>query len=204
MSHGDLFEGDHAPVNLLPRDGEAYYLGRMLSEQEATLILECCVDELSWAHDRLVLFGKTIVTQRKVAWYGDASINYTYSGQTRTAQPWPEHLWRLKTRVEQECGERFNSCLANLYHSGEEGMGWHSDDEKELAPNGVIASLTLGGERRFSFKHKQDKERVSLELEHGSLLIMQGATQTHWWHSLPKTRKSREVRVNLTFRQMRC
>ncbi|WP_447928540.1 alpha-ketoglutarate-dependent dioxygenase AlkB family protein [Vreelandella sp. EE27] len=201
MKRNELFSAAE-PANLLPRDGEAFYQGQVLSEAEATLYLARCVEELDWAQERLVMFGREIVTKRKVAWYADAPTAYTYSGQTKAARPWPALLLALKAQVEAESGAHFNSCLCNLYHSGDEGMGWHSDDEKELAPEGVIASLTLGGQRRFSFKHKASKERVSLALEHGSLLIMQGTTQTHWWHSLPKTKKSQEMRVNLTFRQM--
>ncbi|WNL41192.1 alpha-ketoglutarate-dependent dioxygenase AlkB [Halomonas sp. PAMB 3264] len=192
------------PANLLPHDGEAFYLGPVLTEREASAYFTRCVLELDWAHERVVMFGRDITTRRKVAWYADAPATYTYSGQTKRARVWPALLQALKERVERASGARFDSCLCNLYHSGEEGMGWHSDDERELAEQGIIASLTLGGERRFSFKHKASGERVSLLLEHGSLLIMQGATQTHWWHSLPKTKKCMDARVNLTFRQLRA
>ncbi|MFG6668024.1 alpha-ketoglutarate-dependent dioxygenase AlkB family protein [Halomonas sp. HNIBRBA4712] len=203
MNQTPLFDDFANPANLLPFDGEAFYIKRVLERDDAARYLGRCLEELGWAHERVTMFGREIVTRRKVAWYADTPATYTYSGQTKQARAWPALLSDLKERVESACGARFDSCLCNLYHGGDEGMGWHSDDERELAPDGVIASLSLGGERRFSFKHKGSGERVSLLLDHGSLLVMQGATQTHWWHSLPKTRKRVAPRVNLTFRQLR-
>lgn len=108
----------------------------------------------------------------------------------------------LKSIVERIAGKRFNSCLLNLYHTGEEGMAWHGDDEKTLEPDGAIASLSLGAERKFSFRHRKTRETVSIRLEAGSLLVMHGATQTYWMHALPKTKKVMAPRVNLTFRTM--
>ena len=115
---------------------------------------------------------------------------------------WTPELLELKAIVESICGRTFNSCLLNLYHTGEEGMAWHSDDEKTLEPDGAIASLSLGAERKFSFRHRKTRETISLQLEPGSLLVMHGATQTHWMHALPKTKKVMVPRVNLTFRTM--
>jgi alkylated DNA repair dioxygenase AlkB len=109
---------------------------------------------------------------------------------------------QLKALVEEQTGEQFNSCLLNLYHNGNEGMTWHSDGEKELKKNGAIASLSFGAERKFSFKHKVTKQTVSVMLEHGSLLVMKGTTQTFWLHRLPPTTKVNTPRVNLTFRYM--
>ncbi|MGC1927444.1 MAG: alpha-ketoglutarate-dependent dioxygenase AlkB [Candidatus Nitrosopolaris sp.] len=106
--------------------------------------------------------------------------------------------------VEKLTETKFNSCLLNLYHNGSEGIAWHSDDEKSLEKNSTIASLSLGAERKFSFKHKQTKQTISLVLEHGSLLIMEDATQTYWLHSLPKSKKITGPRINLTFRTMAC
>ena len=148
------------------------------------------------------MFGKHIVTKRKVAWYGDASYSYTYSKKTKQALAWTDELKALKYLVEHKTETKFNSCLLNLYHSGDEGMSWHSDDEKDLEENSAIASLSLGAERKFSFRHKQSKETVALMLEHGSLLVMKDITQTHWHHQLPKTKKVTQPRSNLTFRSM--
>ncbi|WP_081137606.1 alpha-ketoglutarate-dependent dioxygenase AlkB [Halomonas sp. BC2] len=200
----DLFEnGDMKVINLLPQDGAAYYHGKILDAFTADMYLSRCVGELSWEHDRAFIYGKEIVTKRKIAWYADKPVSYTYSGYTKRALVWPDFLRELKKVVETHCGEGFNSCLGNFYSSGEEGMSWHSDAEKDLIENGAIGALTLGGERKFSFKNKQTRESVSLTLEHGSLLIMQGTTQQNWLHSLPKTKKDIEPRVSLTFRQMR-
>jgi alkylated DNA repair dioxygenase AlkB len=125
---------------------------------------------------------------------------YTYSNATKQALTWTKELSDLKRLVEQITEARFNSCLLNLYHNGNEGMAWHSDDEESLGMNTTIASLSFGAERKFSFKHKQTKQMVSLVLEHGSLLIMKDATQTNWLHSLPKSKKIIRPRINLTFR----
>ena len=132
--------------------------------------------------------------------YGDADYEYTYSKTTKRALPWTIELLELKSIAEEITGEKFNSCLLNLYHNGNEGMTWHSDAEKDLKKNGAICSLSLGAERKFVFKHKQTKETVSLVLEHGSLLIMKDTTQTNWLHSLPTTKLINKPRINLTFR----
>ncbi|MEA2119419.1 alpha-ketoglutarate-dependent dioxygenase AlkB family protein [Halovibrio sp. HP20-50] len=204
MTYADLFENDDMKlINVLPRDGEVYYYGSILDAAVADLYLDQCVDRLSWENDRAFIYGKEIVTKRKVAWYADQPVSYKYSGYTKTALVWPDFLGDIKQQVELRCAEAFNSCLCNFYSAGDEGMSWHSDGEKELVENGVIGALTLGGERKFSFKHKQSGESISLSLAHGSLLIMKGTTQKNWLHSLPKTKKKIEPRVSLTFRQMR-
>jgi alkylated DNA repair dioxygenase AlkB len=125
---------------------------------------------------------------------------YTYSSTTKRALAWTTELSELKQIIEGYAGTKFNSCLLNLYHNGNEGMGWHSDDEKPLGKNNTIASLSFGAERKFSFKHKQTKQTVSVVLEHGSLLVMKGATQSNWLHSLPKSKNITQPRINLTFR----
>jgi alkylated DNA repair dioxygenase AlkB len=158
------------------------------------------LNKIDWQNDEAMIFGKKIITKRKVAWYGEKPFEYTYSKVTKLALYWTEELLELKTIIEQRTGESFNSCLMNLYHSGDEGMGWHSDGEKDLKKNGAIASLSLGAERKFAFKHKQTKEKVQLLLENGSLLVMKGETQNHWLHRLPPTQKINSPRVILTFR----
>jgi len=149
-----------------------------------------------------VIFGRHIVTKRKIAWYGDAEYAYTYSNTTKQALLWTDELMKLKQLVEGITGTKFNSCLLNLYHDGDEGMSWHSDDEKSLGRNTTIASLSFGAERKFAFKHKVTKQRVTIVLDSGSLLVMKGTTQTNWLHSLPKTTKVTRPRINLTFRTM--
>ncbi|HSN59607.1 MAG TPA: alpha-ketoglutarate-dependent dioxygenase AlkB, partial [Ferruginibacter sp.] len=160
------------------------------------------MNNIEWKNDEAVILGKLIITKRKVAWYGDKDFAYHYSKITKHALPWINELLTLKNIVEEHSGEKFNSCLLNLYHNGDEGMAWHSDAEKDLKKNGAIASLTFGAERKFSFKHKQTKENISIKLEHGSLLIMKDATQTHWLHRLPPTKLVTKPRINLTFRSI--
>jgi alkylated DNA repair dioxygenase AlkB len=159
---------------------------------------------IEWKNDEAIIYGKRIITKRKVAWYGDQAFEYTYSNTTKCALPWTNELLQLKTLVEKTTGEQFNSCLLNLYHDGSEGMAWHSDGEKDLKKNGAIGSLSFGAERKFLFKHKASKNNVSLVLEHGSLLVMQGCTQRYWQHRLPPTIKVTQARINLTFRSIVC
>ena len=192
-------EVDHTK-NLLPHDGTVHYFGKILNEEDAIHFLNVLLNKIKWKNDEAIIFGKKIITKRKVAWYGEKPFQYTYSKTTKQALPWTTELLELKSKVEQESGETFNSCLLNLYHDGSEGMAWHSDGEKDLKKNGAIASVSFGSERKFAFKHKETKEKVELLLEHGSLLIMKDATQTHWLHRLPPTTKSKTPRVNLTFR----
>ena len=186
--------------NLLPKDGIVNYYGKLVLQEKAGHYFNILLNTIAWKNDETIIFGKHIITKREVAWYGDSVFEYTYSNTTKKALPWTTELLELKDMVEQKTGETFNSCLLNLYHSGNEGMAWHSDAEKDLKKNGAIASLSFGAERKFAFKHKQTKETVSLTLEHGSLLIMTGTTQSYWLHRLPPTKKIFAPRVNLTFR----
>lgn len=195
----DLFGYDPS-ANLLPCDGMVNYYGPIFDLTEAQRYLEALLSSTRWEHDEVVIFGKRIVTTRQVAWYGDSRYSYTYSGTTKQARVWTADLRDLKARVEKTSGETFNSCLLNLYRHGDEGMSWHSDDERTLARDAAIASVSFGAERKFAFKHKHTKQTVSLTLQEGSLLVMKDATQTHWLHSLPKTKTIKEPRINLTFR----
>lgn len=191
------------PANLLPMDGTAYYYGHLLSQEAADSALHDLMTGIPWRNDEMMMFGKHVVTARKVAWFGDRAYDYMYSGIVHTSHIWTPELLALRESVEQVTGHVFNSCLLNLYNHGGEGLGWHSDDEKELGENSVIASLSLGAERRFLFQHKQTGQRVEVLLEHGSLLLMSGTTQQHWLHSVPKMAKVKEPRINLTFRQIK-
>lgn len=196
----DLFSNNDQPENLLPYDGTVIYYGPVVPHNEANGYLDYLLNEIVWENDKAIIYGKLIITKRKAAWYGDGPFEYTYSKTTKTALPWTPQLLELKTIAEKVTGETYNSCLLNLYHDGSEGMAWHSDAEKDLIKNGAIASLSFGAERKFSFKHRQSKETVSVILEHGSCLIMKGTTQTYWQHSIPKSMKITKPRVNLTFR----
>ena len=168
--------------------------------EQAEYYFDLLLSKIEWKNDEARIFGKHFIIKRKVAWYGDHDYTYTYSNATKQALPWTKELLELKSLTEKTTGTIFNSCLLNLYHNGDEGMTWHSDDEKSLGNNTVIASLSLGAERKFSFKHKATKQTISIVLENGSLVVMKGTTQTHWWHCLPKTKKVSGPRINLTFR----
>lgn len=186
--------------NLLPYDGTVNYFGIIMDEVLAQHYFERLLNTIEWQNDQAIIFGKKITTKRKVAWYGNQAFEYTYSNTSKYALPWTKHLLELKQQIEEITGETFNSCLLNLYHTGEEGMAWHSDGETDLKKNGAIASLSLGAVRKFAFKHKNSQEKVEIVLENGSLLIMKDLTQTHWLHRLPPTKKIHTARINLTFR----
>ncbi len=151
-----------------------------------------------WQQLPISMFGRTVMQPRLLAWYGDHS--YTYSGLTLQPLPWTPLLRDLKARVEAATHSRFNTVLLNLYRDGSDYMGWHKDDEPELGSHPTIASISLGASRRFLFRHTQRKEKREFLLDHGSLLLMAGETQTHWQHALPKTQKPMGERINLTFR----
>lgn len=197
----DLFSNNQIS-NLLPFDGNVLYFGSVLSVDEANHYFNELYNTIEWKHDEIKLFGKHIITKRKVAWYGNKAFDYTYSNTTKKALPWTEELLLLKKIVEEKTESSYNSCLLNLYHDGNEGMAWHSDDENSLQQNAAIASLSFGAERKFCFKHKYSKNTLSIKLEHGSLLLMKDVTQTFWDHALPKSTKVKGARINLTFRTM--
>ncbi|MDG1810402.1 MAG: alpha-ketoglutarate-dependent dioxygenase AlkB [Polaribacter sp.] len=195
----DLFNQETVS-NILPFDGVTNYHGVVLTEKQSAFYFEKLLSDIEWKNDEAVIFGKKITTKRKVAWYGNENYEYNYSNVTKHALLWTDELLALKEIVERESNATYNSCLLNLYHSGEEGMAWHSDGEKMLKKNGEIASLTLGVSRKFSFKHKATKQKIDIVLERGSLLVMKDTTQTNWLHRLPPTKLVKTPRINLTFR----
>ena len=195
----DLFSSETIQ-NILPFDGVTNYHGIILNKKQCAFYYQKLMETINFKNDEAIIFGKKILTKRKVAWYGESEYSYTYSKITKTANIFTKELLALKEIVEQESGETYNSCLLNLYHSGDEGMAYHSDGEKMLKKNGAIASLSLGADRKFSFKHKENKQRIDIILEKGSLLVMKKGTQTNWLHRLPPTKKVNSPRINLTFR----
>jgi alkylated DNA repair dioxygenase AlkB len=197
----DLFgENDLSRQNILPFDGTVQYFGKVFSLAESNYYLTALLKTIEWKNDEAIIFGKRIVTKRKVAWYGDQDFEYTYSNISKKALLWTKELIVLKTVCEKLTSETYNSCLLNLYHNGDEGMAWHSDGEKDLKKNGAIASLSFGAARKFAFKHKGTKKTISIVLDPGSLLVMKDETQSHWLHRLPPTKLVSLPRVNLTFR----
>tara|TARA_R110001592_G_scaffold363375_1_gene686379 strand:+ start:21404 stop:22006 length:603 start_codon:yes stop_codon:yes gene_type:complete len=186
---------------LLEHDGLVEYYPRFLTPTESENYFKALEAEIDWQSDQLIMFGKHITTKRKVAWYGDQTYEYIYSNNTKIAKPWTRSLSIIRDQLQAYTGESFNSCLLNFYHDGSEGMGWHSDDEIMMQRHAPIASISLGAERTFIFRHKISKEQHAIELENGSLLLMKGATQDYWKHQLPIRKRVKAPRVNLTFRQ---
>lgn len=189
--------------NVLPYDGQVHNLG-IIIDYPSPLFYNL-VTELPWQADIVTLFGKTHTTTRQIVWMGDSNIGYQYSGHLRQTIPWSNTILSIKQHVEQQLLDigidaNFNSCLLNYYPSGEEGMGYHADDEPELGPQPIIASLSLGATRKFVFKHKKTQDKVALYLESGQLIVMRGDTQTFWKHSITKTTTVNEGRISLTFR----
>jgi alkylated DNA repair dioxygenase AlkB len=195
----DLFN-TNSVQNILPFEGDVLNYGLVLDSNLSTHCFNKFLEADFWEHDELIMFGKHLKTNRKVAWFGDQDYQYSYSNSIKKALRWTTELISLKEIVELKTGEKFNSCLLNLYQNGNEGMGWHSDNEKELGEHPVIASLSLGSARKFLLKHNQTKQKIAIILESGSLLLMKGETQEKWMHSLPKTKKIQKPRINLTFR----
>jgi len=178
------------------------YWPLFLDANEASSLFHKLNAAIPWHQPRIFIYGRWVDSPRLAAWYGDAGKTYRYSGLENQPLPWIEELLSLRAKLESFCGVSFNSVLANLYRNGQDSMGWHSDDEPELGEKPVIASLSLGGTRRFLLKHRRHKSARAQEfsLEHGSLLLMHGGVQNEWRHSVPKTRRSVPPRINLTFR----
>lgn len=199
----DLFNSVINPTtNLLSCDGIVNYHGQIIDPSEAKNYFNTLFKTIEWRNDEVNMFGKRIITNRKVAWYGDSNYSYSYSNSTKQALSWTKELLELKACIEKLSETTFNSCLLNLYHNGNEGMAYHSDDELSLKKNATIASLSFGAERRFLFQHKKTKETISIQLENGSLLVMKAETQAYWAHRLPVSTKIKNPRINLTFRTM--
>jgi alkylated DNA repair dioxygenase AlkB len=190
-------------LNHVPRDGDVTYVARFLAPEEAARAFAVLREGLAWAQPQILLFGRRVPSPRLEAWYGDPGACYAYSGLAHDPLPWTPLLCALRDRIAESTGSAYNSVLANLYRDGSDSNGWHADDERELGPEPVIASLSLGAARRFLLRHRADRSlRRELVLEPGSLLVMRGRTQQCWHHAVPKTRSVHEPRINLTFRSV--
>ena len=192
------------PLTSLPLDdAEVAFDARWLPEADADRLLRGLREVVQWEIHRIRLFGREHASPRLSCWIGDSGTGYRYSGSYFEPRPWPPELTGLRERLCAELGTGFNSVLANLYRDGSDCMGWHSDDETELGPAPVIASLSLGATRRFVLKHRKEPQRkLEIALPHGSLLVMSGATQRNYRHALPRTAKPVGERINLTFRRI--
>ena len=186
--------------NLLPCDGEVFYFPEFYSPSTSLEVYQQLLEEVDWQEKSIKLFGREVLQPRKIAWYGDPGLTYTYSNFSQTTKAWIPVLETMRQKLALETGRNFNSVLLNLYRNESDSMGWHSDSEKELGPNPSIASVSFGHPRIFQLKHNTRPLKTNLLLETGSLLLMTGATQHHWKHQLPKRKSLCGSRINLTFR----
>jgi alkylated DNA repair dioxygenase AlkB len=189
------------PACSLP-DANVRYLPGAFAPADADRLFSALRHGIDWRQEEVVIFGQRRLVPRLVAWHGDPGSRYTYSGVAHEPLPWTEALREVRARAESLAGQPFNSVLLNLYRDGRDGMGWHADDEPELGRDPVIASVSLGATRRFRMRHRKRRETVPMDLEHGSVLLMQGPTQHHWVHAVPKTARAVGERINLTFRRV--
>lgn len=183
-------------------DGEGALYRRAFAPTDSARLFDALRRETSWRQHVITLHGRAIASPRLSAWHGDPEAAYSYSGLRLEPAPWTPTLRIVRERVETLAAARFNSVLLNLYRDGQDGMGWHSDDEPELGRNPVIASVSFGAARRFLMQHKKRRLRVELRLEDGDVLVLGGATQHCWRHHVPKTRQPTDSRINLTFRSI--
>ena len=188
--------------NLAPFDGELYWLPQCYAKEKADACFQRLYKQLDWQQEELFIYGRRLKVPRLMAWYGNDDAYYRYSGVNHRPQAWTVELLELKEDVEAISGQDFNSVLANLYRDGQDSMGCHADDEKELGLNPIIASLSFGDSRLLRFRHNKSRQKLDIELDHGDLLLMAGDLQRHWRHELPKTRKPKHPRINLTFRRI--
>ncbi|NIJ80432.1 alkylated DNA repair dioxygenase AlkB [Xanthomonas arboricola] len=174
-----------------------------LQAAAADALLQTLLTQVQWEVHRIRMFGRVVDSPRLSSWIGDPEASYRYSGTQFSPQPWLDALQPLRARLQEDTGRPFNSVLVNRYRSGNDAMGWHSDDEPELGAQPLIASVSLGATRRFAFKHRDDAAlKQTLELGHGDLLLMGGDTQRCYKHALPRTARPVGERINLTFRQI--
>lgn len=184
-------------------DAELLYYPAFFDPAESDRLFEALLNTIQWKQDVIRLYGKQVPLPRLSAWYGDTDKPYTYSGITLQPHPWTDELLAIKARIEACSGAQFSSVLLNRYRSGQDYVGWHADDEKELGNNPKIGSVNFGATRRFQLRRKDDHAiKHEVELRHGTFLLMQGSTQHFWQHQVPKTATKIGERLNLTFRLM--
>lgn len=193
----DLFQRIELP------DADILHYAALFSASEADCLFLHLRREIDWQQEHITLYGTPRAVPRLTAWYGDPGTTYTYSGIRHEAASWLPVLQRIRERIERVSAATFNSVLLNLYRDGADSVAWHADDEPELGINPVIGSASFGASRVFQVKHKRQRGlKHAIALEHGSFLLMQGATQHHWVHQVPKTRAISGERINLTFRRV--
>lgn len=189
---------DEEPIKI--NNGSYIYIPKYFNKFEADFFLNDFINNIAWEQQTMNMYGKIVPFPRLTTWYGDDDKPYTFSGITLQPHPWNESLLKIKNKIEPLCGVNFNSVLLNRYRDGNDSISWHTDAEKELGKNPVIASVNFGEERVFQLKHIETGQRIDIPLKHGSLLIMMGELQHFWKHQVPKSKKPMNERVNLTFR----
>lgn len=182
------------------QNGEYIYIPRLFERKEADNYLELLMNNIEWRQESMNMYGKEVKFPRLTAWYGDNDKPYTFSGITLNPKQWTKELLEIKDKIEPICEVDFNSVLLNMYRDGNDSISWHTDAEKELGVNPLIASVNFGAERVFQLRHMETKERLNISLEHGSLLVMKGQLQHYWQHQIPKSTRVNSNRINLTFR----
>lgn len=182
------------------KNGEYLFFPNFFSKLESDLFLQKLKTEILWKQESMNMYGKQLNFPRLTAWYGDDEKPYSFSGIKLSPQPWNEDLIEIKNKIESKALVNFNSVLLNRYRNGSDSISWHTDAEKELGQNPIIASVNFGETRKFQLRHIHTKEKLEIELTHGSLLIMQGELQHFWQHQVPKTAENVNERINLTFR----
>lgn len=181
---------------------QTIYFPNYFNSFETLELFQVLHQSIQWRNDKIKMFGKIYNIPRLQAWYGENDAKYSYSNINLSPIPWTKELLEIKAKIEATCNTEFNSVLLNLYRNGTDSNGWHSDDEKELGENPIIASISLGQERIFQLKHKVENTKIDILLENGSLLLMSGTMQKNWKHQIPKTKKPLNSRINLTFRRI--
>ena len=184
-------------------DGAFLHVQEFITKQESDIYFTVLKNKIAWQQEKMKMYGKELPFPRLTAWYGDAGRTYSFSGLTLKPKPWTDSLRELKTRVEVKTDATFNSVLLNRYRDGNDSISWHQDDEKDLGKDPVIASLNFGATRRFQLRHLQSKEKINMDLKHGSLFVMLGKLNHHWQYQIPKTKKAVGERINLTFRHIK-
>lgn len=201
MQQFDLFgKASEEPKLTKINNGEYFYLPNFFSPNEASDYLEAFKENIDWKQEEMLMYGKMIKFPRLTAWYGDNDKPYSFSGIKLSPKAWNKELLQIKEKIEPVANATFNSVLLNRYRDGNDSISWHTDAEKELGTNPIIASVNLGAERKFQLRHRDTQEKIEIVLQHGSLLIMGGELQHYWQHQVPKTKTVVKERINLTFR----
>ena len=201
MEQLDLFNTNKKEPELVKiQDGEYIYISDFFNKQKSDFFFDALFQKIDWKQEEMNMYGKILKFPRLTAWYGDNNKPYSFSGINLNPTIWNDELLEIKNIIEPKCEAIFNSVLLNQYRDGSDSISWHTDAEKELGRNPIIASVNFGATRKFQLRHKETKEKIEVELKHGSLLIMKGALQHFWQHQVPKTKKKVGNRINLTFR----